>query len=68
MVVTQITTWKHEDPNILIFKGENYDFLFVMMRIIFLSLDLWDLIENFYDDFDDMRITIRDQIIRLKEK
>ncbi|KAL7251600.1 hypothetical protein ACSBR1_013443 [Camellia fascicularis] len=36
-----------------IFHGENYEFWKVKMRTLFLSMDLWGMVENGYDDETD---------------
>ncbi|KAL7220266.1 hypothetical protein ACSBR2_013184 [Camellia fascicularis] len=36
-----------------IFDGENYEFWNVKMKTLFLSMDLWDTVENGYDDETD---------------
>lgn len=36
-----------------IFDGENYEFWNVKMETLFLSMDLWDTVENGYDDETD---------------
>ncbi|XP_059670703.1 uncharacterized protein LOC132316214 [Cornus florida] len=38
---------------IMIFDGENYDFWYVKIKTIFLSYDLWDYVEDEYDESED---------------
>jgi hypothetical protein len=37
-------------PQIPIFKGENYGFWSIKMKTLFLSQELWDLVENGYTE------------------
>lgn len=39
-------------PQILMFKGENFVFLSIKMKTLFLSQDLWDFVENGYTETD----------------
>ena len=40
-------------PTLPIFKGENYGFWSIKMRTLFKSQDLWDLVENGYQEQDE---------------
>ncbi|KAM0947417.1 hypothetical protein DsansV1_C08g0086031 [Dioscorea sansibarensis] len=40
-------------PSLPIFKGENYDFWSIKMRTLFKSQNLWDLVENGYQEQDE---------------
>ena len=44
----------NQNPPIPIFDGESYDFWYVRMRTIFVSNDLWEHVENGYNDQDDV--------------
>lgn len=37
----------------LVFDGEDYDYWSVMMKTLLLSQDLWDLVENGYNEESD---------------
>ncbi|CAL5382703.1 unnamed protein product [Camellia sinensis] len=46
---SSITTFKYSPAGLPIFEGENYDFWSTQMRTLFISEDLWDLVENSYE-------------------
>ena len=41
-----------------IFKGDNYQFWSIKMKTLFLSYDLWDLVENDMNEYDVERLTV----------
>ena len=40
-----------------IFNGDNYQFWSIKMKTLFLSYDLWDLVENGMNEYDVERLT-----------
>ena len=37
-------------PSLPVFKGDNYEYWHIKMRTLFKSQDLWDYVENGYDE------------------
>lgn len=56
-----------QQPFIPIFDGENYDFWSVKMKTIFLSFDLWEYIEDGFDEPEDITALPEAQKQKLKE-
>lgn len=51
------------------FKGENYQFWSIKMKTLFLSYDLWELVENGYAEPNDQDTrSTTEQQAELKEK
>ncbi|KAI3675541.1 hypothetical protein L1987_85131 [Smallanthus sonchifolius] len=48
------------NPPLPIFKGEGYEFWKIRMKTILMSQDLWDFVENGYNDTDADRTRLRD--------
>ena len=58
-----------QQPFFPVFDGENYDYWCVKMKTIFLSYDLWDLIEIGYEDpTEEMTIVQMNQLKENKKK
>ncbi|GMP79110.1 hypothetical protein CsSME_00034779 [Camellia sinensis var. sinensis] len=51
-----------------IFNGENFDFWYVKMRTIFLYTELWDLVENGFEEPEDEEALTNSQKNQLKEQ
>ena len=51
-----------------LFEGENYDFWCVRMRTLFISLDLWDLLEEGFEEPESIEDLSQAQEKILKEK
>lgn len=49
MASPQNTFFAYSPSQILIFDGEHYDFWSSQMEMIFVSQDLWDIIEDNYE-------------------
>ena len=58
----------NSSQNIPIFTGLNYQFWHIKMRTLFMSYDLWELVENGFDDLADVERTTATQWSDLKEK
>ena len=58
----------NSSQNIPIFIGLNYQFWRIKMRTLFMSYDLWELVENGFDDLADVERTTATQRSDLKEK
>ncbi|XP_059627041.1 uncharacterized protein LOC132269821 [Cornus florida] len=50
-----------------IFDGENYDFWYAKIKTIFLSYDLWDYVEDEYDELEDTTTLMNTQRQQLKD-
>ena len=46
---TSIATFNYAQNIVPIFTGESYDFWSTQMKTLFISQDLWDLIEEGYE-------------------
>ena len=57
----------NQNPPFPIFDGENYNFWCVKMRTIFVSNDLWEYVEDGYNDQDDVSTLSNAQKQQLKE-
>ncbi|GMP42450.1 hypothetical protein CsSME_00012198 [Camellia sinensis var. sinensis] len=51
-----------------IFNGENFDFWYVKMRTIFVCTELWDLVENGFEEPEDEEALTNPQKNQLKEQ
>ncbi|XP_028089091.1 uncharacterized protein LOC114289544 [Camellia sinensis] len=51
-----------------IFNGENFDFWYVKMRTIFVYTELWDLVENGFEEPEDEEALTNPQKNQLKEQ
>lgn len=50
MASSSNSTLNIQQPSIPIFEGENYDFWCIKMKTLFISQDVWDLVQNGYDE------------------
>ena len=66
MASTSVVT--NPSQNVPIFTGVNYQFWRIKMRTIFLSYDLWELVENGFDDFPKVERLSTAQRNELREK
>lgn len=70
MASTSVTSMSSQPSSIPLFEGENYDFWCVKMKTLFMSQDVWDLVENGFDEPDKV-ITLtpveKDQLKELKK-
>ena len=59
-----------QPSSIPLFEGENYDFWCMKMKTLFMSQDVWDLVENGFDEPENV-ITLtqleKDQLKELKK-
>lgn len=51
-----------------IFNGENYGFWSIKMRTLFISQDLWDLVENGYAEAKNSKVAEKVDIKELRKK
>ena len=49
-----------------VFDGESYDFWSIQIRILFISQDLWDLIEHVYE-YQQIKMHLRHGLKQSKE-
>ncbi|KAK2977872.1 hypothetical protein RJ640_020216 [Escallonia rubra] len=61
------TSLNIQQPNISIFDGEQYEEWRVKMRTLFVSHDVWELVENGYEDPDDISTLTLAQQEKLRE-
>ncbi|XP_026458702.1 uncharacterized protein LOC113359251 [Papaver somniferum] len=54
-------------PSIPLSHGENYDFWAIKMKILFMSQDVWEIVESGYDEIEDTSTLDQDQKNLLKE-
>ena len=47
------TAMSVSQPTLLIFEGESYEFKSIKMKTLFISLDLWELVEKGYQNPDE---------------
>ena len=52
-MATNGTSMSVSQPTILIFKGDSYEFWSIKMKTLFISQDLWELMEKGYQNSDD---------------
>ena len=50
MASTSVTRMSSQPFSTPLFEGENYDFWCVKMKTLFMSQDVWDLVENGFDE------------------
>ena len=56
-----------QTPMVSIFDGENYDFWCVKMRTSFECVDLWDIVENGFEEPEQVSDLLAAQLKELKE-
>ncbi|XP_026400646.1 uncharacterized protein LOC113296563 [Papaver somniferum] len=56
-----------EQPSIPLFHGENYDFWAIKMKTLFMSQEVWEIVEDRYDEIEDTSNLDQDQKDLLKE-
>ena len=70
MANTSVTSMSSQPSSIPLFEGENYDFWCMKMKTLFMSQDVWDLVENGFDEPENV-ITLtqleKDQLKELKK-
>ena len=54
MANTSVTSMSSQPSSIPLFEGENYNFWCVKMKTLFMSQDVWDLVENGFDEPDNV--------------
>ncbi|KAK2966882.1 hypothetical protein RJ640_028892 [Escallonia rubra] len=67
MAARNNTSLNIQQPNISIFDGEQYEEWRVKMRTLFVSQDVWELVENGYEDPDDISTLTLAQQEKLRE-
>ena len=67
MASTSNSTLNIQHPSIPIFEGENYDFWCIKMKTLFISQDVWELVENGYEDYDSQENLTNTQKEELKK-
>ncbi|XP_026417180.1 uncharacterized protein LOC113312660 [Papaver somniferum] len=56
-----------QQPSIPLFHGENYDFWAIKMKTLFMSQDVWEIVQNGYDEVEDTSTLEQPQKYLLKE-
>ena len=67
MASTSNSTLNIQHPFIPIFEGENYDFWCINMKTLFISQDVWELVENGYENYDSQENLTNTQKEELKK-
>ena len=57
-----------QQPTMPIFNGENYDYWSLKMKTLFQSQDLWDLVENGYDESANLTNAQKEALKETKKK
>ncbi|XP_026459769.1 uncharacterized protein LOC113360476 [Papaver somniferum] len=56
-----------QQPSIPIFHGENYDFWAIKMKTLFMSQEVWEIVQDGYDEIEDTSTLDQTQKDLLKE-
>ena len=54
MASTSVTSMSSQYSSIPLFEVDNYDFWCVKMKTLFMSQDVWDLVENGFDELENV--------------